>query len=173
MGFITLAVAKKLLHEAEQRAKRIGVSAVIAVVDEGGHLAACHRMDDSPIASIEHAQDKAWTAVAMKRPTSELASLAAPNGELFGINKTNNGRVVILGGGIPILMNGKIVGAVGSCCGDTDHDIEISQAAVEALKIEEQAESSDAQPTAARQHQNYLQEFYEQHLGLVNDARSN
>ncbi|RFU64565.1 heme-binding protein [Peribacillus saganii] len=167
MKFITLEVARNLISGGEQKAKEIGISAVIAIVDEGGHLVACHRMDDAPIASIDHAQDKAWTAVAMKRPTLELTSLAAPNGQLFGINTKNNGRITTFGGGIPIIMDEKIVGAVGVCCGTIEHDLEVAAAVVEAFIPEENGDnnSNEVEEVQVRKPpQDYLQEFYEQHL---------
>lgn len=131
MTKITLDVAKILIQGAERKAREIGVSEVIAVVDEGGNLVACHRMDHAWITSIDIAQNKAWTAVAMRMPTSALAPMAVPSGELYGINTTNHGRIVIFGGGIPLVKDGRIVGAVGASGSTVANDVEVANAAVQ------------------------------------------
>lgn len=81
MGKLNLEVAKKLIEGAEQEAKRLGIQMVISVLDEGGNLIAVHRMDDAWLASVEIAQNKAWTSVALKMPTANLAEATVPNAE--------------------------------------------------------------------------------------------
>jgi len=138
MGKLNLEVAKKLIEGAEQEAKRLGIQMVISVLDEGGNLIAVHRMDDAWLASVEIAQNKAWTSVALKMPTANLAEATVPNAELYGLNTTNNGRIVLFGGGIPLTQNGKVVGAVGVSGSIVEHDIQVAQAAVnvfESLKV--------------------------------------
>ncbi|QRG69226.1 GlcG/HbpS family heme-binding protein [Brevibacillus choshinensis] len=133
MSQITLQAAKTLMESAENEAKRMGVPMVICIVDEGGNFVACHRMDNALLASVDIAQNKAWTAVALKMPTALLAELATPGSELYGIHATNNGRIVIFGGGIPLRMQNKIVGAVGVSGGSVEQDIQVAQAAVQAF----------------------------------------
>jgi uncharacterized protein GlcG (DUF336 family) len=128
---MTLEVAKKLMKGAERRARELGVSQVIAIVDEGRNLIACHRMDDAWLASIDIAQNKAWTAVSLKMPTSNLAKLTVPNAELYGLNTTNHRRVVVFGGGIPFVKEGRIVGGVGVSGSTIAHDVEVAKAAVQ------------------------------------------
>lgn len=99
---LTLEVAKVLLEAAERKAKEMGLADDIAIVDDGANLIAFHRMDTARIAGIDIAQNKAWTSVAMKMPTSNLAQAALPGNPSFGINTTNHGKVVILGGGFPL-----------------------------------------------------------------------
>jgi uncharacterized protein GlcG (DUF336 family) len=134
MSKITLQTAKKMIESAENEAKRIGVPMVISVVDEGGNFIACHRMDDALLVSVDIAQNKAWTSVAMKMPTAILAQLSAPGAELYGINTTNNGRVVVFGGGIPLHQQNEIVGAVGVSGGSVEQDIQVAQAAVQSFE---------------------------------------
>ncbi|WP_209977209.1 GlcG/HbpS family heme-binding protein [Paenibacillus eucommiae] len=134
MTKLTLEVAKALLHYAERKAKELGISEDIAIVDDGGHLIAFHRMDDARLAGIDIAQNKAWTAVAMKMPTSNLAKSALPNGPLYGINTTNQGRVVVLSGGIPLVREGRIVGAIGVSGGSGEQDVAVANAAVQAFE---------------------------------------
>lgn len=106
---------------------------VISIVDEGGNLIAVHRMDDAWLASIDIAQNKAWTSVALKMPTSNLEEATVPNAELYGLNTTNQGRIVVFGGGIPLEKDGKVIGAVGVSGSTVDHDVQVAQAAVNAF----------------------------------------
>ena len=133
MAQIHLELAKKLIEGVEKVAKEMGVPMVISIVDEGGNLVACHRMDDALLVSVEIAQNKAWTSVAMKMPTADIAQEAGMGKKFYGINTTHNGRVVVLGGGIPLRKNGQIIGAIGVSGGSAEEDIRVAQAAVDAL----------------------------------------
>jgi uncharacterized protein GlcG (DUF336 family) len=110
---VDLATALKMLAAAHSEALRRSILVSAAVVDSGGHLVAFGRMDGAEIAGPVLAVDKAFTAVANRIATSELATLAAPGGELFGIHANGGGRFVIFGGGVPIAVGGIVVGAVG------------------------------------------------------------
>ena len=134
MSRINLENAKKIIEGAEQKASEIGVQMVISVIDEGGNLVAVHRMDDAWLASIDIAQNKAWTAVALKMPTSNLEEATVPNAELFGLNTTNQGRIVVFGGGIPLEADGKVVGAIGVRGSSVPDDVKVAEAGVEAFK---------------------------------------
>lgn len=131
---LTLAEAKQLLEIADGKARQIGLSFNIAIVDEGGNLLAFQRMDNAKIAGIDISAGKAWTSVAMQMPTANLAQSAQPGGPTFGINTTNQGRLVILGGGIPLVRDGRIVGGIGVSGGTSAQDIEVASAAVEAFE---------------------------------------
>ncbi|MDN7228518.1 heme-binding protein [Planococcus liqunii] len=133
MNKITLDVAKELIAGAEEEAKNIGVAMVITVVDDGGNLVAIHRMDDAWLASIDIAQNKAWTSVALKMPTSALAEATVPAAELYGLNTTNNGRLVVFGGGIPLVVEDKVVGAIGVSGSTVPHDVQVAEAGVKAF----------------------------------------
>jgi uncharacterized protein GlcG (DUF336 family) len=134
MTKINLDIAKQLIDGAEKEAENVGVQMVISVVDEGGNLIAVHRMDDAWLASIDIAQNKAWTSVALKMPTSNLAEATVPNAELYGLNTTNNGRLVVFGGGFPLEKDGKVVGAVGVSGSSVENDVKVSQAAVKVFE---------------------------------------
>lgn len=110
---VDLATALKAVAAAHSEALRRSILVSAAVVDSGGHLVAFGRMDGAEIAGPVLAVDKAYTAVANRIATSELATLAAPGGELFGIHANGGGRFVIFGGGVPIAVGGIVVGAVG------------------------------------------------------------
>jgi uncharacterized protein GlcG (DUF336 family) len=110
---IDLAIALRMVAAAHAEAERRSILVSAAVVDAGGNLVAFGRMDGAEIAGPVLAVDKAYTAVANRTATSELAKLAAPGGELFGLHANGGGRFVIFGGGVPILVDGIVVGGVG------------------------------------------------------------
>ena len=130
---LTLDDAKRMLLAGEATAASIGVAYNIAVVDAGGSLVAFSRQDGALIGSIDLAISKAVTARIFDKPTSLLAELAQPGAPLFGIQETNSGRVVIFGGGIPVKLDGMIVGAVGASAGTVEQDIVVAEAAVAAF----------------------------------------
>ena len=92
---VDLNIAKKLIEFVEQEAANVGVRAVIAVSDAAGRPIAVHCMDGAYIGSFDVALNKTYTAVAFQMPTARLAELAAPGGELYGIQNTNDGKIVI------------------------------------------------------------------------------
>jgi uncharacterized protein GlcG (DUF336 family) len=110
---VDLTTAQRMIAAAHAEAERRSILVSAAVVDAGGHLIAFGRMDGAEIAGPVLAVDKAYTAVANRIATSELATLAAPGGELFGLHANGGGRFVIFGGGLPIAIEGVIVGGVG------------------------------------------------------------
>ena len=119
---MTLAAAKELISAVEKKAAEMGVKAVVAVSDAGGNTIAVECMDDAYIASFDIAVNKAFTVVSLKMPTKKLAELAAPGGSLYGIQFTNNGRIVIFGGGEPLMKEGKVMGGLGVSGGSAEQD---------------------------------------------------
>src|SRR5262252_5482772 len=138
---VTLTDAKRMLTAAESKAASLGIAYNIAIVDAGGHLVAFVRQDGALIGSIDLAIDKAMTARFFDKTTSELATLAQSGKPLFGIQESNAGKVVIFGGGVPVVLDGTIVGAVGASAGTVEQDIAVAEAAIAALG--QQARSSD------------------------------
>lgn len=112
----------------------MGLKSDIAIVDDGGNLIAFHRMDNARIAGIDIAIGKAWTSAAMQMPTANLAQSALPGGATFGINTTNRGRLVILGGGVPLVRDGEIAGGIGVSGGTSAQDVEVANAAVQVFE---------------------------------------
>lgn len=123
-----LEKAKKMIAAAEKKAVEIGVPMVIAVVDAGGNLVAQERMDNALLASVSIALNKAYTAVALKMSTEQAASVSQPGQSLYGINTTDNCRIVIFGGGFPIWENGVLVGGIGVSGGSVDEDMSVAKA---------------------------------------------
>lgn len=130
MENINLDMAQKIIAGAEKEGSKIGIQMVITIVDNGGNLVATHRMDDAWIASIDIAQNKAWTSVALKMPTSDLAEATVPNEGFWGLNTTNQGRIVVFGGGFPLKKNDKVIGAIGVSGGLVPQDVQVAEAGV-------------------------------------------
>jgi uncharacterized protein GlcG (DUF336 family) len=86
-------------------------------------------MDGAWLGSIDIAINKAWTARALDMSTDELARITQPGQQGFGINTTNDSKIVIFGGGIPIQSNGVVIGAVGASGGSVEQDIAVARAA--------------------------------------------
>ncbi len=119
---ITLDIARKLIHKVQQKAEEIGVKAVVAVANDGGNIVAVECMDDSYIASYDIAVNKAFTCAALKMPTTTLKKLAQPGQDLYGIQFTNNGRIVIFGGGVPLCFGDEVIGGLGVSGGSEEQD---------------------------------------------------
>lgn len=128
-----LDLALVLIEAARKKAEQIGVPMVIAVVDVGGNLMAQQRMDGALLVSIDIALNKAYTAVALKMPTHELAPLAQSGQPLFGIHNADGGRIVIFGGGYPLKVQGKLVGGIGVSGGSVEDDMVCAQEALALL----------------------------------------
>jgi uncharacterized protein GlcG (DUF336 family) len=105
----------------------------IAVVDAGRNLKAFHRMDGALLGSIDISINKAFTAASFKLSTKDLAEVAQPGGPLFGIHTTNDGRIVIFAGGIPLERDGEVIGAVGVSSGTIEQDQAIAEAGAAAF----------------------------------------
>lgn len=130
---LTLDDAKRMVSAAEAKAHKLGIAYNIAVVDAGGHLLAFVRQDGALIGSIDLAIDKAVTARIFDTTTAQLASLAQSGKPLYGIQESNAGKVVIFGGGIPVKLDGTIIGAVGASAGTVEQDIAVAEAAIHAF----------------------------------------
>jgi uncharacterized protein GlcG (DUF336 family) len=133
MESITLEEARTVISAAEQKAQEIGQPMDIAVVDAGGNLKAHVRMDGAFIGSIDISINKAFTSIAFQTQTKDLAPQTQSGQPLFGINTTNNGRVVIFPGGIPLVHNGEVVGAIGVSTGTVEQDQEVAEAGAAAF----------------------------------------
>ena len=133
-GFCDEALA--LCQAVRRYAADRGVRVVTAVCDAGGNPLAMLRADNAFIASVDIAVNKAYTAVSLQMTTEELGRLAQPGGPLYGIQHTNQGRIVIFGGGVPLLRNGQIVGGFGVSGGTAEQDTAFGQYALEYFEKE-------------------------------------
>jgi uncharacterized protein GlcG (DUF336 family) len=105
----------------------------IAVADGGGHLVAHVRMDEAWLGSIDISIKKAFTSRAFDISTKDLAKYSQSGGEFFGIHASNEGRVMIFAGGIPLKRAGKVVGAIGVSGGSGEQDHAGAEAGARAL----------------------------------------
>lgn len=128
---LNLELAKQMIEQCELKAKELGVPMVIAIVDGGGNLVACHRQDNALIASIDIAVNKAYSSAALKLPTHTLGEVSQPGQTLYGLQNTNQGRIVIFGGGFPLKKSGQIVGGIGVSGGSVEEDMTVAQAGIE------------------------------------------
>lgn len=128
-----LALAKRMAKGARIKARELNVPIVFAAVDKYGNPAYMEREAESLIASIDIAQNKAYSAAALKVPTELLGELSKESGSLFGLQNTNGGRIVIFGGGYPVVRNGEIVGAIGVSGGTAEEDMAIATAGLKVL----------------------------------------
>jgi uncharacterized protein GlcG (DUF336 family) len=125
---ITLADARRIIAAAEQKAAEIGQPMNIAVVDAGGNLIAHVRMDNAWIGSIDISIKKAWTSRAFDIETKQLAELSQSGDQFFGIHASNEGRVMIFAGGVPIKRGTQVVGAIGVSGGLGKQDQAVAEA---------------------------------------------
>ena len=130
---ITLEEAQRIISAAELKAQEMGQPMNIAVMDVGRNLVAFHRMDGAWVASTDIAIDKAFTSAGRGLTTRKIGEMAQPGQPLFGINTTNGGRIVIFAGGIPLMRDGEVAGAIGVSGGTVDEDHEVAEAGVAAL----------------------------------------
>lgn len=130
---VTLEDARKVIAAAEKKAIEIGQPMNIAVVDSGGNLVAHVRMDGAWIGSIDISIKKAWTSRAFDIPTQDLATHSQSGGQFFGIHASNDGKVMIFAGGIPLEKEGKVVGGIGVSGGSGEQDHQVAEAGVAAF----------------------------------------
>jgi len=105
----------------------------IAVADEGGNIIAHVRMDGAWLGSIDISQKKAYTSRAFDISTKDLATHSQSGGQFFGIHASNNGKIMIFAGGIPLKKSGKVVGAIGVSGGSGDQDHAVAEAGAAAF----------------------------------------
>ena len=129
---MNLDIAKKLASAVELAAKEIGVTVVTAVVNEGANLVCLEAMDNSYIASIKASQDKAYTAAALKMPTSKALE-ESRGGALDGL--TNGNGLLLLAGGEPLFVNGILMGGIGVSGGTKEQDAFLAKVAVRVFDL--------------------------------------
>jgi glc operon protein GlcG len=127
---LTLEAAKKVAAAAEEEAVKNKWTVVIAIVDEGGNLVYLQRLDETQIGSIEVAIQKAKTAVSFKRPTKALEDAVITGGRTVVLSLPG---AVPIEGGLPLVVDGKVLGAVGVSGVTAQQDGQIAKAGVDAL----------------------------------------
>ncbi len=131
---ITLEDARKVIAAAERKAAALGQPMNIAVADAGGNLVAHVRMDGAWIGSIDISIKKAFTSRAFDIATKDLAQHSQSGGQFFGIHASNDGRIMIFAGGVPLKRDGRVVGAIGVSGGSGEQDHAVAEAGASAFK---------------------------------------
>jgi len=132
---LTLEGAKAVLAAAEKRALEIGVPMDIAVLDDGGHLLAFERMDGAKISSVEIALGKAYSSAIRKQPSNAAMQGGQPNVLLsLGLALASRAHQTPIRGGLPLMVDGKCVGAIGVSNGTEDQDVDVATAGAAALE---------------------------------------
>jgi len=129
---ISLEQAKKAVAAAEAESRKNQWNMVIVVLDTGGHLVMLERMDGVQLGSIGAAEDKAYSAVLYRRPTKVFQDLIAQGGanmRLLGLRGAS-----VLEGGTPIIVDGKLIGAIGVSGHTSEQDAQVAKAGADALK---------------------------------------
>lgn len=129
---IKLEDAKRVIKAAEEKASEIGQPMNIAVADAGGNLVAHVRMDGAWIGSVDISIKKAYTSRAFDISTKDLGENSQPGQQFYGIHASNDGKIMIFAGGIPLKKDGKVVGAIGVSGGSGEQDHSVAEAGVAA-----------------------------------------
>ena len=129
---ISLEQANAAVAAAAAKAAEIGTKMDIAVVDAGGNLKAFARMDGAWLGSIDISIKKACTARNFDMPTGAIGELSQPGGPLFNIEHSNGG-LITFPGGLPILSDGVVIGAIGVSGSTVEDDHVVAEAGVAAL----------------------------------------
>src|ERR1700742_1059984 len=130
---LDLTDANFVVQAGIARASEIKSPSTICVVDIGGTVIVQARMDGASLSSVELAYNKAYTAISTRLATSLIATIAQPHGDFYGIANGLGGRAIIFPGGVPITVDGEVVGAVGASGGNGEQDEDVAQFAAKAL----------------------------------------
>lgn len=125
----------QLTRAAVTRAEELQVPVVISIVDANGTQTVTWRMPDALLVSSELAPKKAWTAVAMKTATHELASAVQPGAALYGLESHMQGKVVTFGGGYALWREGLLLGGLGVSGGSVEQDMDIAETAIATINV--------------------------------------
>jgi uncharacterized protein GlcG (DUF336 family) len=129
---LSLDLALSLLARVREEAEARGLSLAAAIVDSAGHVLASQRMDGAPLGAMRLAVGKAFTAASWATPSGDFGQSTQPGGDDWGWN-TTDARIVVYAGGIPLLVDGELVGAIGASGGSAAEDEDCVRAAAGAL----------------------------------------
>jgi uncharacterized protein GlcG (DUF336 family) len=129
---LSLDLALSLLARVREEAQARGLSLAAAVVDDAGHVLASQRMDGAALGAMQLALGKAFTAASWATPSGEFSGSTQPGGDDWGWNTTDP-RIVVYAGGLPLLVDGELVGGIGASGGTAAEDEECVAAAAAGL----------------------------------------
>ena len=119
---VGLSLARQIIRECQSFADTAGIRVAVVVVDAAGHDVASERMDGAPFAVLPIAREKAWTAAAFGAPTTAWHESSQPGTAFWGLTNALGGRFSVLAGGVPLVLDGLLVGGVGVSGGDATQD---------------------------------------------------
>jgi len=122
-----------MIAGARAKAEEIGVPMCIAITDEGGNLVAFERMDGGKVTSSTIAVDKAFTAAGAKKATHDYGEVSQPGKPAYGIASAIGGRLMVVGGGLPVEVDGAVVGGIGVSSGTPAQDRDVAEAGIAAF----------------------------------------
>lgn len=128
-----LSDARVVLRAVEDHASELEVRVCAAVMDAGGNPVATIRMDGAQLGAYQLSLDKAWTAAAFESPTEEWAAVTAPGAPAWGFGTSLAGRVIVFGGGVPLIRDDRLVGGVGVSGSTAEIDALCARAGAAAL----------------------------------------
>ncbi len=131
---VALVLALRLLERVRAEAEQRSLALALCVVDAGGHVVASQRMDGAALGAMRLAVGKAYTAVLWGTRTGDFTESTQPGGADWGWNTTDD-RVVVYAGGLPLYVDGRLVGGVGASGGTAEQDEDCVRAAVNALGL--------------------------------------
>ena len=123
---MSLKLAVALIQKVEEKAREMDMRVVIAVSDASGRPVAVHCMDGAYHGSFDVALNKTYTSTAFQMSTKELSRLCQPGQDLYGLQFSNDGKVMILGGGEPLMVGDTMIGALGVSGGTATQDTELA-----------------------------------------------
>lgn len=123
---MSLKLAVALIEKVEEKAREMDMRVVIAVSDASGRPVAVHCMDGAYHGSYDVALNKTYTSTAFQMSTKELSRLCQPGQDLYGLQFSNEGKVMILGGGEPLMVGDTMIGALGVSGGTAAQDTELA-----------------------------------------------
>lgn len=133
---MNLKTAEKICGRVMEKAEEMGIAVVVSVFNKSANPVIVKCMDDAYIASYDIAVNKAYTCAALKMDTADLKKLANPGGELYGIQFTNGGKIVVFGGGSVLKLNETVVGGLGVSGGTEAQDTFLSEFGAEIFSEE-------------------------------------
>ena len=130
---LDISDARLLIAGARKKAEEIGVPMGIAVTDESGALIAYEKMDGAKVLSAPFAIDKSYTAAHTRKGTPVLNEANQPGNPTHGLASALGGRMLVLSGGLPIILDGDVIGGIGVSSGSPEQDLEVATAGVDAF----------------------------------------
>jgi len=126
-----LTIAKNIADRVEAESVKNKVPVAVCVIDIHGNVVLQHRMMGAPVFSLELSERKAYTSALVRVRTADLVPLVQPGQRLFPLLAVAGGRYSAMGGGVPLMSEGQVIGGVGVSGGTTEEDITIVEAAME------------------------------------------